>query len=277
MTLLATLAWEGAMVTHTGHIRAGNEDVVSYMFPRRSNPAARLDLFALVADGMGGHAAGEIASALAADAVTDAVMTSAEPLPGALRSALQRANEIILQQARLDDGLAGMGTTCTAVAIADGELYMGHIGDSRAYVIRGGRAYQVSEDHSLVAQMVRDGLLTPDEARNSPDRNIVTQVLGGRSDIDPQVPDGPMPMRLGDIVVLCSDGLSDLVDLEAIAELVAGVPPAEGCERLLQAALDAGGHDNISAGVFALTVPQRPAGVRATGVMTLADDAEGTA
>jgi serine/threonine protein phosphatase PrpC len=254
MTERSTARWDGTMLSHRGCVRDSNEDGVAYLLPRRSDAAARLDLLAVVADGMGGHAAGEIASDLAVTRIVAAVLGSAQPLPEAIRDAIADANAAIHAEAQANAERAGMGTTCTLVAIADGELHLGHVGDSRAYVVRAGRAQQVSEDHSMVAELVRDGALSEAEARVHPERNIITRALGLHPTVEPQVFAQGLKLLPDDVVVLCSDGLTDQVTPDAIAA-AAAAPPAEACERLLQQALAAGGHDNISVGVFALVAP----------------------
>lgn len=145
-----------------------------------------------------------------------------------------------------------MGTTCTVLAVRDGMAYLAHIGDSRAYLLRDRKLRQISEDHSLVAQLVRDGAITEEEAVRSPQRHVIVRALGLEPSVKPYISRKGLPLQAGDALLLCSDGLSDLVDDETIATTVARLPPAEACQELLDRALAAGGTDNISVGVFAV-------------------------
>lgn len=273
-TMAGQLHITGVMLTHVGLVRADNEDVVAYITPRQTDPSAALDLFALVADGMGGHAAGEVASRMAADIMMARIGQTREFTPHLLLEAIEAANLAILAESRSDPARAGMGTTCTAVAVRDGALYLGHVGDSRAYLVRGGIATQISPDHSLVADMVRRGLITEAEAETSADRHVITQALGRRETIAPDVFVDGLKLHPGDAIVLCSDGLSDLVPREAIAATLRDATPDAAASALVAAALAAGGHDNVSVGVFTVSEqPPRPAAVpRVTASLRIVDD-----
>jgi serine/threonine protein phosphatase PrpC len=225
--------------TDVGRARSGNED--SYLCGRT--------VFA-VADGLGGHQGGEVASATAIEplAALDgrefaAPAEAAEALAGAIRE----ANSAILGRAAGDPALWGMGTTVTAAAIAgDRFLQLAHVGDSRAYLFRGGRLDQLTTDHTLVGELVRRGRLTRDQAAIHPERNILTRAVG----LDPGiVVDTPEPLEPepGDQVLLCSDGLTEAVDDGQIAALLADHPDGhQGCRALIDAANAAGGPDNIT-------------------------------
>jgi serine/threonine protein phosphatase PrpC len=241
----------GAMLTHPGLVRQNNEDVVVCVFPDQGKTAGRGAL-ALVADGMGGHAAGEVASAIAADTVRR-LYYERDGLPGAvLTAAFAAANEAIYRRGMVDPACAGMGTTCTALAWRDGAAFLAHIGDSRAYLLRDLRLRQISEDHSLVAQLVRDGVLTREQAAKSPQRHVILRALGTEPVSEPMVWSQGLPLCPGDVFVLCSDGLTDLIDDGAIGDVVGHLAPAEACAALIEAALAAGGIDNVSVGVFAI-------------------------
>lgn len=253
----------GSMLTHVGLVRSGNEDVVAFAFPRRTDPGSAIDLVALVADGMGGHAAGEVASRMAADIIMARVTSARSFTPDVLYDAIMAANAAVFVQSRSDPGLSGMGTTVTAAVVAGRELYLGHVGDSRAYIVSAGKARQISEDHSLVADMLRQGVITEDEAAVSPHRNVITRALGRREELQPDVYASGLPLCAGEMLLLCSDGVSDLLTLEDLARLTTRRTPGEACDAIVEAALAAGGHDNISIGVFAFDattafVPVRP-------------------
>jgi PPM family protein phosphatase len=247
------LVVEGAMLSHPGRMRELNEDVVLYRVPGAVDPLVHLGTLAVVADGMGGHAAGEIASQIAAWTIHLLYYQENRPVPEALARAFGAANTVIHDRSRAYPECAGMGTTCTALVIRDGHAWLGHIGDSRAYMVRQGAIHQLSKDDSLVAQLVDEGTLTPEQARISPDRNVLLRALGTRPSVDPCIWDEGMKLAPGDALVLCSDGLCDLVEGEQIIATVMRYSPFEACQALIRAALDAGGHDNISVGVFAVS------------------------
>ena len=226
--------------TDVGLARSGNED--SYLCGRT--------VFA-VADGLGGHQGGEVASAMAVEplaALDGRAFTDAGQAAEALAAAVGEANRAILQRAREDRALWGMGTTVTAAAVAaDRLLQLAHVGDSRAYLLRGGGPLrQLTEDHTAVAEAVGRGLLTRAQAAVHPQRGVVTRAVG----LDPGVRvDTPPPLELaeGDQVLLCSDGLTEVVDEERIAEVLAGQADGDGaCRALIAAANDAGGPDNVT-------------------------------
>ena len=242
----------GAMLSHPGFVRTSNEDRVIYRLPGKDDPDAAFGALALVADGMGGHAAGEVASAIAAESIHYLFYRRPQLVPDALAEAFAAANLAIHQRGSSDADCAGMGTTCTVVVLRDNQAWLGHVGDSRAYLIRGAAIHQISDDHSLVAELVRKGDLTDDEAKVFPDRNVILRALGIRPTVEPTIWSEGLPLLAGDIFVLCSDGLSDLVDDETIRRLAGSLAPLEACQALIDAALQAGGHDNVSVGVIAV-------------------------
>jgi PPM family protein phosphatase len=223
-----------AGVTDVGRVRDGNEDD----FIDQSN---RLGLVA-VADGMGGHRAGEVASATALEALRAAV-ASGQPL----RDAIEGANDAVLEKSVSDQELAGMGTTLTAGMLgSDGYLIVGHVGDSRAYLVRDGELTQITDDHSLVEEMVRGGELTREQAEVHPRRSIITRALG----IDPEVEVDEYPIELqpGDRILFCSDGLTTMVRPDEIASILSRErDPKRAAQLLVDAANEAGGEDNITA------------------------------
>jgi len=217
-----------------GRVRAGNED--RYL--------ARPPLFA-VADGMGGHRAGEVASALAIELLERTTLESGGSELDVIVDALERSNTAIRERARARRALAGMGTTCTVAVVTDGLVHVGHVGDSRAYRFRAGDLEQLTDDHSLVATMVRDGVLDPDEARNDARRNIITRALGAEDHVDVDVVSSDLAS--GDRIVLCSDGLSGQVRDDAIvAVLATESDPRRAVDRLVDLANEAGGDDNVT-------------------------------
>ncbi len=232
-----------AGVTDVGRVRDGNED--DFL-----DQANRLGLVA-VADGMGGHRAGEVASATALEALRAGV-ASGQQLP----DAIEGANEAVLEKSESDQELHGMGTTLTAGMLGtDGHLVVGHVGDSRAYLVRDGELTQITDDHSLVEEMVRGGELTPEQAEVHPQRSIITRALG----IDPRVDVDvyPIELRPGDRILFCSDGLTTMVRQDEMASILAREHDAKRAAQLLvDAANAAGGEDNVTAVIVeAVEVP----------------------
>lgn len=241
-----------AMRSHAGCIRAVNEDCVLFSVPDDGSPDAEHGVLALVADGMGGHAAGEVASQIAAKSVHYLFYRQAQSVPAALSEAFAAANLAIHNRAQSDPTCAGMGTTCTAVVVRDNHIWLGHVGDSRAYLIRNGKIYRISEDHSLVAELVRQGTITESEAKDFPDRNVILRALGIEPVVNPMMWREGLPAKPGDVLVLCSDGLSDIVDDDTIRAKASSLAPADACEALIRSALDAQAPDNVSVGVLAV-------------------------
>lgn len=218
--------------THTGLVRGNNEDSLLVDGAHQ--------LFA-IADGMGGHRGGEVASRTAIEALRAAV-ASGRPV----NEAISRANDAVIERAEGDDELTGMGTTLTAVVIASGrQLLVGHVGDSRAYLLHDGTLRRITDDHSLVEELVRDGRLTPEQAESHPRRSIVTRALG----VDPEVEVDlySIEVAAGDRVVICSDGLTTMVRERDVERLARSEPdPQRAAELLVDAANQAGGEDNTS-------------------------------
>ena len=234
--------------TNTGRKRRRNEDAFVCEPP----------LFA-VADGMGGAQAGEVASSLAAAALTGALqdgsgnMTATEAQPRVVEL-IQEANRRVHDRATHDSAASGMGTTMTVALVGtDGDVAIGHVGDSRAYRLRGGRLVQLTDDHSLVAELVRRGELTPAEAEIHPQRSVITRALGTDPDVDVDV--FVAKGAPGDVFLLCSDGLSTMVDAYTISLLVDRnrADLRSAARALIDAANDVGGEDNITAVLFELT------------------------
>lgn len=216
-----------------GRVRDGNED--SFLVDER------LALFA-VADGMGGHRAGEVASATALEALRAAIAADRD-----LDDSIVAANAAVFDKSSTDEELAGMGTTLTAaVASADGELVIGHVGDSRAYVLRDGALSQITEDHSLVEELRREGRITEEQAAVHPRRSVITRALGIDSSVSVDL--YAVALRDGERLLLCSDGLTTMVRPADIAAILRREPsPQRAADLLADAANEAGGEDNITA------------------------------
>ncbi|MFZ5641143.1 MAG: Stp1/IreP family PP2C-type Ser/Thr phosphatase [Bacillota bacterium] len=227
-------------VSHIGLVRKTNED--------NSLVCEDLQLLA-VADGMGGHQAGEVASRLALETIAAYVTRNNGAItanPGAvLQKALAEANKKIYQQARQEPIYHGMGTTITAAFLTPGKVHLAHVGDSRAYLIHDGEIRLVTNDHSLVNELVKNGGITVDEANRHPHRNVLTRAVGSAPGVDVDLyEEAVVP---GDILVLCTDGLSNLLSPDEIKDTVtAAATLDEGAAGLIDRALAGGGSDNIT-------------------------------
>jgi PPM family protein phosphatase len=248
----------GAMRTDVGKVRTLNEDSVAWVTPHDEEVAKRRGSLALVADGMGGHAAGEVASAMASDIIRRLYYDLDGTIPQVLSQAFIAAHRAILEHAERHPECKGMGTTCTVLAFHGGAAWLAHIGDSRAYILRGQTLTQISLDDSLVAKAVREGTMTQEEADHSPMHNVILQALGAIPQIKPMISSHGVPLHPGDVLVLCSDGICNMVADAKIAEVASRLPPQEACDALIEAALDAGGLDNASLGIFSVTAAEEP-------------------
>jgi len=230
-----------AAISDPGRRRRRNEDAYVLEPP----------LFA-VADGMGGAQAGEIASRIAASVLRDSADRPGEDTVAML---IQEANRRVYEAAATDESRSGMGTTITAALVEDGTVRIGHVGDSRAYRIRDGRLEQLTEDHSLVAELVRSGRLSPEEADVHPQRSVITRALGTDPDVD--VDTFTVETRPGDVFMICSDGLTSMVDDQAILDIVERnrVSLNQVARALVDAANKGGGEDNITIVAFEIGDP----------------------
>ena len=223
-----------AFRTDVGKVRANNQDapIVS----------EKLRLYG-VADGMGGHKGGEVASTSARDDLLRE-LEGKTPSVAALSGAIEEVNRHIYQQQEHDDALTGMGTTLSVLWMSDNFVYIGHVGDSRVYLLRDGEFKQMTLDHSLVEQLVREGALTEEEAQNHPMRNIITRAIGTDESVEVDVV--VEERRKGDLWLACSDGLHGLVDDRQMRDALRQYAPEKAADVLLKAALDAGGRDNVT-------------------------------
>jgi len=242
---------EFSSLSHIGQVRQKNEDATGFSRPSGRKEREEKGTIFVVADGMGGHRGGEIASKLAVDTIISAYYTSTCKDPcDALGEAFDKANRIILEKAVGDAELFGMGTTCTTMVTIGNKAYFAHVGDSRAYVLRDGEFEQITEDHSLVGEMVRSGILSNEDAQHHPKRNVITRSLGTHEQLETDFPSSPFEMTVGDVFLLCSDGLTSLVPDEEVAEPLATGSPKEMCAALVDLANDKGGKDNITVQVI---------------------------
>jgi PPM family protein phosphatase len=226
--------------TDTGRQRRGNEDAFY----------ARAPLFA-VADGMGGAQAGEVASHLAVEVLEQGLPHGDGSVEERLRARVREANARIMESAQADDARAGMGTTLTVAYVGEDDLTVAHVGDSRLYRLRDASFERLTDDHSLVEELVRQGKLTPEEADEHPQRSIITRALGAEEGVEAD--STTWAGRDGDIYLICSDGLTSMIPEAHVAQILAEAPSLASAGRMLiDAANDAGGRDNITVVLFRL-------------------------
>lgn len=246
---------DGAVATETGPIRPTNQDAIILWSPEDPERRERDGVLLVVADGMGGHAGGEVASRLAVETVTGMyAIDNADP-GAALVRAVRLANRAIYEAAIREPHYLGMGTTCTALLLRQGFAYCAHVGDSRLYLIRDDAALRLTDDHSAVFDLITRGLIKPEEARHHPDRHLLVRALGTRGDVQVDSWPEPLYVRLGDRFLVSSDGLHDAVSDEEIVSAARRQSPIDACRELVTAALARGGRDNISVGILQLDRP----------------------
>ena len=235
--------------TDVGLKRNSNQDFV-YASDQK---VGRLPSLLIVADGMGGHAAGDLASRVCVETAVSSIEGSGETetIP-ILAEAVQKANRAVLKKAAEKPEYAGMGTTIVAAVIDGNTLYVANVGDSRLYLIDDDRIDQITLDHSLVAEMVRSGRISPEQMRNHPEKNIITRAVGGEENVEVDFFD--VGLHKGDVVLLCSDGLTNMVEDEQIFRIVRREKTLRDAgQKLISAANSAGGRDNISVVLARLT------------------------
>lgn len=225
-------------ITHVGRVRPVNED--SYCLPRDG------ERFCAVADGMGGHNAGEVASAMAVEVFAGCMRASEKLNATAIHSAVRRANEVVYEESLRNENRSGMGTTFTALCVDGNVMHIAHVGDSRAYRIGSDEFMRVTNDHTLVEELVQRGVISAKMARVHPQRNVITRALGADKTVEIDLIQ--MEVSESDVMLLCSDGLSNHVDekeMEAITR--SGMSWEDKLRTLVSRALDDGGTDNITA------------------------------
>jgi protein phosphatase len=247
-----TVGLELASKTDTGRIRSKNEDAIAL--------SSTLGI-AILADGMGGYSAGEVASRIATDVLRESLEEGLDRLESQLQDLLttrgrqiqnlmvesiQRANSAVIEAARVEPEYQGMGTTLVAAVFHDDKITVAHVGDSRAYRFREGELTQITRDHSLLQEQIDAGLISPEWARFSQNKNLVTRALGVDPEMEVEIHDHPI--EPGEIYLLCSDGLSDMLTDEEMCDalIMCGSSLQTACDVLVQKANDNGGHDNIS-------------------------------
>jgi protein phosphatase len=232
------MSLEIGLLSDVGRRRTGNEDALDLV----ELPEGRGAL-CVVADGMGGHRAGEVASRLA----VETIRRSFEPEGGAeaLVKAIREANRTVFAEADSDPEKQGMGTTVVCALLVGGQAQLANVGDSPAFLVRNDETQRLTRDHTWVAEEIARGAIRPEEASGHPYRHILTRCLGMGDEVEVDLYD-PLPLRAGDVLVLCSDGLSEHVDADELPSVVSNRPAQDAAEALVELANRRGGSDNIS-------------------------------
>jgi protein phosphatase len=263
--------------SHPGKRGKNNEDQFAISTYQLSATNTQPSLFAMVADGIGGHKAGDVASEIAAEMIPQAVAESDASQPNAImQAAILQASQAILAKSNQDEDKKGMGTTCVCAWVIGDRLYTAAVGDSRLYLLRDGWMYQMTEDHTWVQEAVEAGALTPEQARNHPHANIIRRYLGSpqplevdlriRTDKHPTPSEKHQGMRLrpGDRLILCSDGLSDMVQDDDIVRIASAEDLDSVVPNLIDEANNNGGKDNIT--VVVIEIIESPGRLASVGV-----------
>jgi serine/threonine protein phosphatase PrpC len=264
-----------AASTHAGMSGKNNEDRYAVSAYRLEGSPSLPSVLAVVCDGIGGHRAGEVAAEIAVETISQGVAQSDASQPiETLRTVIQEASQKILEQAQEDHGKHGMGSTCACAWVIDKRLYIAYVGDSRIYLLRDGKIHQLSNDHTWVQEAIDVGLISPEQAREHPNAHVIRRHLGSQQPVEPDTrlrlaPDENneqmeahqgMELLPGDQLVLCSDGLTDLVNPDEILQALQGKDQQEALKELTQLANQRGGHDNIT--IISMRVP--PGGLDST-------------
>ena len=261
--------------TDAGCVREANEDSGRHILP--NDPETRLSkgTLTIVADGMGGHASGEVASQMAVELISEFYYADMENAPAeALRSAVERANDEIFHTSTTDEKYFGMGTTVIALVLQNDSAFVAHVGDSRLYRLRGQQMEMMTIDHSQVMEMVKYGVISMEEARNHDDKNVILRAVGTQAQVEVEVSEA-FQIEPNDEFLLCSDGLCDMLDDEEIRQIwLVNRDIHTACEQLIEEAKRRGGHDNITVGIVRVSAQnetEASSSVRVTREITIAD------
>lgn len=231
-------------LTDIGNKRELNED--SYDFFEDGKMAV-----IVVADGMGGHNAGEVASSMAVRAIRQSFCENKESdISKRLKKAVYFANDLVYEKSKSDPELSAMGTTAVVCCIKGSYAYFANVGDSRGYIISNDGITQITQDDSMVSELVRKGTITPEEAKNHPRRNLITKAIGTDADVQPQL--SRVSCKKDSVVLLCTDGLTEYVNDDEIFSIIKEFGAEKGAPKLIELALDRGGRDNITLVMYAM-------------------------
>lgn len=233
--------------TDIGQVKKENQDYTGF-YPPDKGRRHKLGCLVVLADGMGGHRGGAEAARTAVDVLLETYYKSpASAIPPAIAEGFKAANSAVFEKSAADPTLHGMGCTLTAMAIKDKQLHFGHVGDSRGYRFSKGRVEQLTEDHSLVASLVKAGVITKEEARTHPDSHIITRAIGLQESVEVSQNETPVVLEKGDYLLICCDGLWETVTDDAMMETITRLKePSKICASLVEQANANGGPDNIT-------------------------------
>jgi protein phosphatase len=236
--------------TDAGCVREANEDSGRHVKPSDLETQTRKGTLTIVADGMGGHASGEVASQMAVELISEIYYADeTNSAPNALRNAIEQANRLIYETSLTDEKLFGMGTTVIALVLLNDTAFSAHVGDSRLYRLRGNHMEMMTFDHSQVMEMVKYGIISMEEARNHDDKNVILRAVGTQSIVEVEVSE-LFSVEEDDEFLLCSDGLCDMLDdREILQTWLAAEDVHSAGESLIHEAKERGGHDNITVGI----------------------------
>ena len=260
--------FEMCSLSDIGKKRENNEDSFLYAEIERENGSHAYLL--AVADGMGGHLGGEVASRRVVDMLREFFTSNlvGDNIPLLLKKAITDANRSIHDMSCKTPEFRGMGSTCTAVVCAEGRAYIAHVGDSRAYLVRRGDVRKITKDHTVAERMVESGIITAEEAKVCPERNALLRAVGPRNEVEVDL----MPaidIMSGDILVLCSDGLTEFVEEDEVGNIVTLFPPSKACDMLVNIANKRGGTDNITVQVVRILADSKKPSQILSGVKNL--------
>lgn len=234
------------VLSDLGNVRKNNEDTGLVVRLADSELRNAKGYLLLVADGMGGHLAGEVASQMASEVVSQEYVNAQDTVEKSLYHAFQKANQQIFTESRQHDRFRGMGTTCTVIVVHQHQIYFGHVGDSRAYLFKNGEFIQLTEDHTYVRELVRLGEIREEEAATHPDRNVLTQAMGTKAEVQIDIGRCLLPFDPTDRLLLCSDGLYEYCRKDDFIRLLSLPNLSEAARELVALAKARGGHDNIT-------------------------------
>lgn len=256
---------KAAVVSDVGMVRTNNEDNCLFVSPKDAQQQREKGFLAIVADGMGGHAAGEIASQLAVDIISQTFKNQQSGIEKALKMAFLNANAAIYKSAQTNQHQKGMGTTCTAVVLKGQELYYAHVGDSRLYALNKNGFIQISQDHTYVNELVKQGSLSAEAALNHPERNVLSRAMGTQKEVIVDADKVTFLFEANDKLLLCTDGLYDYLEDAEMAHILKTNTINDAAQNMVNLAKQRGGHDNIT--VIVLTSEndqEHPKNIRST-------------
>ncbi|TDB68835.1 Stp1/IreP family PP2C-type Ser/Thr phosphatase [Arundinibacter roseus] len=256
-------------LSDVGCVRTNNEDATRFIRPATREVQLQKGYLAIVADGMGGHAAGEVASQMATEIVAKTYYQREESPEDSLYFALAKANRLIWQTAGRNTRQKGMGTTCTTVVIRDAQLFVAHVGDSRAYLYKNGQFVRLTTDHTYVQKLVEEGVISPADAETHPERNVLTRAMGTHNKVEIDVEKPAYLFEDGDRLLLCSDGLYDYLTDDEMAEFLNLEMVSEAAQQMIDLARQRGGHDNITVMIVERIEPDESAEIRPTETLDL--------